>query len=143
MVSVVVFVVAGALGFVAGLDAAEEGTMGLGGGVNVDPEAVCPSTVAGAATFFTIVAVPVLGVVGEVFTAFVPAFAGLAAPVVFDTAAVAGVAGLSGTWGKRWARISAARVGAGVEAGASRSSFFVITRTSSRWFSVAEGLTVS
>ena len=55
----------------------------------------------------------------------------------------AGTAGLSGTEGKRCAKMSAARVGTAVDAEDSCSSFFVITRTSSRRVNVAAGFTVT
>ena len=52
--------------------------------------------------------------------------------------ALTSTAGLSGTEGSLCARISAARtLGSGVVE--SRCSFFVITRTSSRWFKAAAG----
>ena len=53
----------------------------------------------------------------------------------------AGAAGLSGTEGKRCAKMSAARVGVAVAVEASCSSFFVMTSTSSRRVKVAAGFT--
>ena len=53
-----------------------------------------------------------------------------------------GVDGVSGTEGKRSARMSAARAPLASDAG-SRSSFFVITKTSSSRFNAALGLTVT
>ena len=96
----------------------------------VSPEAACFFTGTAAAP------VPPAGVPAVV--------AALLAAVEFGVAdAGAVVAGLSGTDGRRCAKMSAARVGAAVEAGASCSSFFVITSTSSRWVRMAAGFTVT
>lgn len=136
---------------VAGLEIAPEGTAGFGDTLEAWAEGV-DKTVPKAGAVFLAGGIALAPALVEALTAgapvaAVPALGGFVVAVALETGTavvlLAGVAGLSGTWGRRCARISAARVGAGVEAGASCSSLFVMTNTSSRWLSAAAGLTLN